>query len=79
MVLLLVGWVYQTENAQLEVYPAGNKDFVWRVFGDEIVENVKKNSGEIRLPVLDKDGDVQYLNKRYKFLEIKDDFGENKR
>ena len=61
-----------------EVYPAGNKDFVWRVFGDEIVENVKKNSGEIRLPVLDKDGDVQYLNKRYKFVEIKDDLGENK-
>lgn len=51
--------------------PSANKDFVWRVFGEEIAETVKKNrQSKITVPVIDDNGDVEFLNKKYKFVEI---------
>jgi hypothetical protein len=44
-----------------------NKDFVWKVFGEEIVESLlDMNPWLVEMPVLDKDGEVEYLGKRYK-------------
>ena len=50
-----------------------NKAFVWNIFGDGVVDNIKKNVGnkKIEIPFLDEDGDIEYLGKRYSRREIK--------
>lgn len=52
-------------------YPHDNKDFAWNVFGDGIVDNIKKNTvGKVCVPFLDKDGDIAYLGNKYSRMEI---------
>jgi len=49
------------------------KEFVWKVFYNGILENIEENKKDVILfPTLDKDGDVEYLGKRYKNVEVED-------
>jgi hypothetical protein len=50
-----------------------NKAFVWSIFGDGVVDNIKNNIGnkKIEIPFLDDDGDIEYLGKKYSRKEIK--------
>lgn len=48
-----------------------DKDFVWKVFGSGILENVKENKKEkIMLPVLNDNGNIEYLGKMYSNEEV---------
>jgi hypothetical protein len=48
-----------------------NKNFAWNLFGDEIVENVLLNrQSNCQVPFIDKGGDLEYLGKKYKMLDI---------
>jgi hypothetical protein len=48
------------------IYKTASKDFVWDLFWDGIVENLKKKSSEyVRIPFWDDDGTFGYLWKRY--------------
>ena len=47
-------------------FPSYNKDVLWSLFGNEIFKNVvSNNTKEIDYPVLQDDGDILYLGKRY--------------
>lgn len=66
---------YQLINCLIDLfyidYPSYNKDVLWNMFGDDIVENVKYNSGNtVYLPIEDMDGEVFYLGKKYKITKI---------
>lgn len=48
------------------------KSFVWDLFGNQIVDNLaEKSKGVVNVPVLDEDGEISYLGRRYKLLEVK--------
>jgi hypothetical protein len=50
----------------------GNRDFAWKVFGKEIVDNLIKNGYDrAYIPLADQFGDIYYLGKRYSNLGIK--------
>ena len=49
-----------------------NKSFAWEVAGEEIFNNVLKNSGYIlNIPVKDDDGDIEFGGKRFSLLEAR--------
>ena len=53
------------------LYPSRSKNFVWDIFGNQIIENLKANSTEpIYLPVLDENGKIDYLGKKYSLMEV---------
>lgn len=44
---------------------------MWDIFGNQIIENLKANSTEpIYLPVLDENGKIDYLGKKYSLMEV---------
>ena len=48
-----------------------NKDFVWNVAGEDVLENVLENKQEhIIVPCEDESGDIKYLGKKYSRKEI---------
>lgn len=48
-----------------------NKDFVWNIFGKEVLQNVLRNKQEhVYVPVEDENGDITYLGKKYSKKEI---------
>lgn len=49
-----------------------NKDFVWSVFGEGVINNLIDNLGTniVEVPFLDESGDIEYLGKRYKRKEV---------
>lgn len=53
-------------------YASRSKNFVWDLFGDEIIRNIYLHSSNVvSLPLLDNtNGDITYLNKKYKLTEI---------
>lgn len=53
-------------------HPLASKEFAWKMFGgDGIIENLyERCAGFIRVPLLDKDGEWEYLGKRYKVTEV---------
>lgn len=54
-----------------EIHPSDNKSFAWNVFGEGIVENVRKNRQQrIVVPYLDDNGDIEYLGEKYSMKEI---------
>ena len=55
-----------------ELHPSRTKDFCWSIFGNQIVENLKKNSTVTpKMPVLDeKNGTISYLGKKYSVVEV---------
>ena len=59
-------------------FPSYNKDILWNLFGDEIFNNVVKNSSKvIDYPVLDENGDILYLGKKYKVEQFNIKGGDN--
>lgn len=57
-------------------HPSRTKGFVWDLFGDEIIENLlAKTDGTITLPIVDENGSVEYLGKRYseKVIDLTED------
>jgi len=54
-----------------ELHPSDNKSFAWLVFGEGLIENIKANKQEdIQIPFLDKDGAINYLDKKYSKKKI---------
>lgn len=54
-----------------ELHPSRTKDFCWEFFGNQIVKNIAKNSTEpASVPVPCEDGDIRYLGRNYKSLEV---------
>ena len=54
-----------------EMHPSDNKAFAWGVFGEGIIENVKKNKQEkIQVPFADQSGDIVYLGNRYSLYDL---------
>jgi len=46
-------------------------DFVWKVFPEGLLNNLKvRSSGVIKFPVLDPDGEIEYLWERYSIREF---------
>jgi hypothetical protein len=51
--------------------PSKNKDFLWDVFGDDLLSNLIKNKpSELYVPLLDLNGDIEYLGTKYKNTEV---------
>lgn len=49
------------------LYPSSPKNFCWDLFGEGILLNIYDNSPhEFKLPLLDKNGDIEYMGKKYK-------------
>jgi hypothetical protein len=60
-------------NLAVAICYVSNRDraFVWNIFGDGLVSNIKKMSNKkISIPFLDEDGDIEYLGSRYSLKEI---------
>jgi hypothetical protein len=64
-----------SELANLSVYlcyknrGASSRDFCWRLFGNEMVNNLINNGYDrAYIPLLDQSGDIHYLGKRYSVL-----------
>lgn len=54
-----------------ELHPSRTKDFCWELFGNQIIKNIECNSSTpALLPVPAEDGNVEYLGKRYKTMEV---------
>lgn len=49
-----------------------NKDFLWRIFGDQIAENLKNKTDKFSY-VIESDDGKEYLGKKYKVVEVKFD------
>jgi hypothetical protein len=53
-------------------YESDNKEFAWSIFGNGIIENIKKKvDSPITIPFIDNNGDIEFLGKRYSKMEIK--------
>ena len=58
------------------LYPSKSKSFAWDVFGKYIVYNIKNNTLKTQkfstVPIIDKQGDIQYLGETYseKIIEL---------
>ena len=54
-----------------EMHPSRTKDFCWEIFGNQIIKNIEANSTTpALLPVPSDDGDIYYLGKTYKVMEV---------
>ena len=52
--------------------PKSNKELLWNLYGEYIVDNIKsRTNGTVLLPLPDLEGDITYLNKKYKIKEVK--------
>ena len=53
------------------IHPNDNKTFLWGVFGDDLLENIKTNSQkDVKIPFIDKNGDIEYLGNLYSMKKI---------
>ncbi len=49
--------------------PKAPKDFLWLVFGEELLENIKSNRlKDILIPVFDPNGSIEYMGKNYEMI-----------
>lgn len=66
--------VYELVNYLIYLFyvdqPNSNKDVLWNVYGSYIFENVKKNTSSFFIPVKSEDGEIEYLNNKYKLKEV---------
>lgn len=54
------------------LYPTSPKNFCWDLFGEGIVLNIYDNSNKVfNIPVLDCNGKIEYMGKRYENKEVK--------
>lgn len=52
-------------------HPNDNKNFLWSVFGDDLLENIYLNrQKDISVPFMDENGDIEYLGVKYKMKKI---------
>ncbi|MEX0594983.1 MAG: hypothetical protein WD512_00675, partial [Candidatus Paceibacterota bacterium] len=51
--------------------PKSNKDILWTLYGEEMVENLKNKKEYINVPVEDENGEIAYLNKYYTVKEVR--------
>ena len=52
-------------------HPSDNKQFVWQIFGDGIVQNVFKNrQDKVLAPFYDQNGKFEYLGSRFSMFEL---------
>ena len=71
--------VYELVNYLVEIfyvkYPKFNKDFLWNIYGKYLFSNVKLhnkiNKGQVLFPMPNKNGEIEYLNKKFKLQEVK--------
>lgn len=56
-----------------EARPSDSKSFVWDVFGEGLLENIRQNSLDVKkeIPFLDPHGDIEYLGNHYTLREVK--------
>lgn len=47
-----------------------NKDVMWSLFGDEIVQNLMNEKRSVYIPIQDDDGEIEYLNKKYTVKKV---------
>lgn len=47
-----------------------NYDFIWNVLLEGMLNNMSKKYGKYKIPVLNKDGDIEFLRNRYSMLEV---------
>lgn len=60
------------------IHPTDNKNFVWQIFGDEIIENIILNKQEFcSVPFRDKGGTIDYLGDKYSMFNIEINNDEN--
>jgi len=53
------------------VHKNDNKMFLWGVFGDDVLENIKMNvNQDVFVPFYDKAGDIEYLGNKYSMKKI---------
>ena len=53
------------------IFPKTSKDFVWKLFGKEVVDNIMENTmGFFEIPVLNEGGNIEYLGKKYSLERI---------
>lgn len=53
------------------LYPKSTKNFCWDLFGDGIILNIYDNSNKkFSIPLLDENGDIDYMGKKYSNKEI---------
>ncbi len=49
------------------LYPNSPKNFCWDLFGEGIILNIYNNTNnKFEIPLLDKEGDIEYMEKKYK-------------
>lgn len=54
-----------------KLYPKDKKDFLWDVFQNDVLVNVFKNKQEkVYFPIIDQEGDIEYLGNRFKLQEV---------
>lgn len=53
-----------------EKYPNKSKRFLWKVASHGILENLKQNSINPKLPIIDESGEYEYLGKRFSIKDI---------
>ena len=69
--------VYELVNYLVEIFyvkiPSSNKDLLWNIYGKYMFQNVKNNriQSPILFPMQNKEGTIEYLNKKYKLMEVK--------
>ena len=47
-----------------------NKDLYWNVVGKYIIDKLKNEVEYIAVPVMDLNGDIDYLNEKYSIKEV---------
>ena len=70
-VLKAINDAYVVTNCFIRYYyeenPKSNKDLMWHTVGKYIVDNMRDSGdGFIEIPVPDDDGDIEFLNKKYR-------------
>lgn len=51
--------------------PKSNKELLWKLYGEYIYENIKnKSDNRAIVPLPDEDGEITYLNKKFKLKEV---------
>lgn len=53
-----------------EEHPSYNKDVMWSLFGKEITDNIMDKISTIKVPCLDEEGELEYLNNYYSIKEV---------
>jgi len=47
-----------------------NKDVMWSLFGEEIVQNLMIEKRSVYIPIQYENGEIEYLNKKYTVKKV---------